>query len=502
MAGALASPATAAGPPGGPEGVVQYAGARDAVPGSYLVVLRESSGARAAAERGAALSARYGGKLGRTFDAALHGFSVQLSERQARRLAADPDVATVAQNRVMRLDATQPAPPSWGLDRIDRRRLPLSNSFTYPDSGGTGVTVYVVDTGVRITHQDFGGRARYGFDAIDGGAAGDGHGHGTHVAATVAGAKYGVAKKAKVVAVRVLDDGGSGTTEQVVAGIDWVTRNAVKPAVVNMSLGGDPDVVLDTAVRNSIASGLTYTVAAGNDGVDASQHSPARVPTAITVGASDRNDARAYFSNTGKLLDLFAPGDEIVSASNGWDSHEATLSGTSMAAPHVAGAAALWLAGHRTATPAQVDAALKYSATTYSLFGIGTGSPNRMLYTGTAPPRPAGPRFANTADVTIDDNVITSSITVSGVSGKAPWYLDVGVNIKHEWRGDLRIELIAPDGTAYRIKTEDPYDYGSDVLGVFGVNASSETANGVWKLRVSDVGDFWSGYLDSWSLRF
>ncbi|OSC53636.1 serine protease, partial [Streptomyces sp. 4F] len=254
--------------------------------------------------------------------------------------------------------------PSWGLDRIDQQNRPLDSSYTYPDSAGQGVTAYVIDTGVRITHSDFGGRASYGYDAIDNdNTAQDGHGHGTHVAGTVAGSAYGVAKQAKVVGVRVLDNSGSGTTAQVVAGIDWVARNAAKPAVANMSLGGGADSALDAAVRNAIASGVTFVVAAGNESTNASTKSPARVTEAITVGATTSSDARASYSNYGSVLDLFAPGSSITSAWNSGDSATNTISGTSMASPHVAGAAALHLADNPSATPAQVASALTSAAT-------------------------------------------------------------------------------------------------------------------------------------------
>ncbi|GAA1163361.1 subtilisin family serine protease [Kitasatospora gansuensis] len=487
------------------EGVVRGDGAPGTVPGSYLVILKSRA---LTADSGAELAARYHGKLRRSFDAAFHGYSVQLDSRQARRLAADPAVASVVPNRRVRVDATvtQTEPPSWGLDRIDRRRLPLDSRYGYPDTAGRGVTAYIVDTGVMIEHNDFGGRASYGYDFIDNdNVAQDGYGHGTHVAATVAGTLYGVAKQAKVVAVRVLDDSGSGTTEQVVAGIDWVTSHAVKPAVVNMSLGGDPDEALDTAVRNSIATGLTYAVAAGNDGVDASEHSPARVATALTVGASTSSDRRASYSNYGPLVDLFAPGSDIVSASTWWEDGETSMSGTSMATPHVAGAAALYLASHRTATPAQVATALTSTATTGSLRDLGDpgdGTPDRLLYTGSAPVRPPGPRFANTTDQVTDDGPIESAVTVTGVPGRAPVDLDIELDIKHEWSGDLRVELIAPDGTVYLIKEDYIADGSKDLLGVYGIDASSETANGVWRLRVTDVTQIFSGYLDSWALRF
>ncbi|WP_323189357.1 S8 family serine peptidase [Kitasatospora sp. NBC_00240] len=505
MAAALALGAGGAVPAaaGAPEGVVRGAGVPGTVPGSYLVLL-DPQAAKSVAGQGTALTAHYGGTVRRTFDSALHGFSAGLTERQARRLAADPAVAEVVQNRKVSLDASQPAPPSWGLDRIDQKRPPMTDRFDYPATAGQGVTAYIVDTGVRITHEDFGGRASYGFDAVDGDAeADDGHGHGTHVAATVAGATYGVAKKASVVAVRVLDDWGSGTVEGVVAGIDWVTAHAVKPAVVNLSLGGDPDDVLDTAVRNSIASGLTYTVAAGNDGVDASQHSPARVPTAITVGATASDDRASRFSNYGPLVDLYAPGTDITSAGIVHDEDSTTMSGTSMASPHAAGAAALYLADHRTATPAQVAAALTSSATVGSLRDLVEGTPDRLLYTGSIPNRPPGPRFTNAVDVPIEEAPIESRITVTGVPGRGPADLDIAVDLPHQYPDDLVLDLLAPDGTAYRLKgVEFTSGWDEGVHTVFGVDASGRTADGVWRLRVTGGSEYFSGYLDSWALQF
>lgn len=305
---------------------------------------------------------------------------MRAGETQARRLAADPSVAAVVQDSRVSLDHTRKNPPSWGLDRIDQGDLPLDKSYTWPESAGSGVTAYVIDTGIRISHRDFGGRAHYGWDFVDGDAtAQDGNGHGTHVAATVAGTGYGVAKKADVVAVRVLDDAGSGTTAQVIAGIDWVTKNARKPAVANLSLGGAANAQLDAAVRGSIASGVTYTVAAGNDGLPASLYSPARVKEAITVGATDRTDRRAGFSNWGSRLDLFAPGVDITSAGYASDKGKATFSGTSMASPHVAGAAALYLADHASATPAEVSRALTGRAATGRITDPLPGSPNKLL---------------------------------------------------------------------------------------------------------------------------
>ncbi|MFD9358743.1 S8 family serine peptidase [Streptomyces sp. NPDC060031] len=492
--------ASAAAPP---EGSVRYAGAPNAVPGSYLVVL-DPARANSRTDQGRAVVERVGGSVRRTYGSALNGYSARMTERQARRLAADPAVTDVVQNRTLTLDATQPDPPSWGLARIDQRRLPLDTRYTYPDSAGQGVSVYVVDTGVHITHEDFGGRASYGYDAIDDDmTAEDEHGHGTHVAGTVAGTTHGVAKQAKIVAVRVLDYTGSGTTEQVVAGIDWVTRNAVKPAVVNMSLGGDPDEVLDAAVRGSIASGITYAVAAGNQNIDASGHSPARVSTALTVGAIGEFDHRSEYSNYGPLVDLFAPGDSITSAAYFSDDWYTTMSGTSMATPHVTGAAALYLSTHRTATPAQVAAALTSTASTGSVIDAGPGTTDRLLDVSGTTQRPPGKRFANTTDRPVADlATVDSPVTVSGVSGRAPADLDVQIDIRHPDVGDLRIDVIAPDGTAYPVKDEWDNWITTDYRVVLAVNASSETANGVWKLRVFDTRAGNTGYIDSWSLRF
>ncbi|MFI1867669.1 S8 family peptidase [Streptomyces jumonjinensis] len=496
-------PATATAADRTAEGVIENAGEPGTVEGSYIVTLHESA-PDARSRAGKALAAEYGVKIRRTYTAALNGYSVRASEAQAKKFAADPAVASVVQNRVFTTTATQANPPSWGLDRIDQRALPADNSYTYPDSAGEGVTAYIIDTGVRISHGDFGGRAFDGYDAVDNdNVAQDGNGHGTHVAGTVAGSAYGVAKKARIVGVRVLNDAGSGTTEQVVAGIDWVTQNAVKPAVANLSLGGGADTVLDTAVRNSIASGVTYAIAAGNSNANASNYSPARVGEAITVGSTTSTDARSSFSNFGAVLDVFAPGSSITSAWNTNDSATNTISGTSMAAPHVAGAAALHLAANPGDSPAQVATALTSAATNGVVTSPGTGSPNRLLYVGGGTTNPPGKRFENTADYAIADNTtVESPITVSGVGGNAPAALSVPVDIKHTYIGDLRVDLVAPDGTVYNLKAYGAGGSADNINTTYTVNASSEAADGVWKLRVGDNAAQDTGRIDSWALQF
>jgi subtilisin family serine protease len=427
-----------------------------------------------------------------------------MTETQARRLAADPNVAYVEQNQVMHAIGTQTNPPSWGIDRIDQRNLPLSGSYTY-DTTASNVTAYIIDTGILTTHSDFGGRARHGRDTVNNdNDATDCNGHGTHVAGTVGGNSYGVAKGVNLVAVRVLDCSGSGTTAGVVAGIDWVTANAVKPAVANMSLGGGASTSLDNAVTNSINSGVTYAIAAGNDNANACNYSPARVPSAITVGATTNTDARASYSNYGTCLDIFAPGSSITSAWYTSTTASNTISGTSMATPHVTGAAALVLAGSPGSTPAQVTSALTTAATPNVVTSPGTGSPNRLLFTTTGtttPPPSTCPAVTNGTDVAIPDpGTAESTVTVSGCARSASSTTKVEVHIVHTWRGDLVIDLVAPDGSAYRLKNSSSTDSADNVDATYTVNASSEAANGTWRLRVQDVYSQDSGYINSWTL--
>ncbi|MET9228730.1 S8 family serine peptidase [Lentzea sp. NPDC003310] len=488
-----------------PEGEIRNLGAANAVKDNYIVVLKDVSTASADD-----LSAKYGAKVKHTYKSALRGFSAQMSEAQAKRLAADPAVAHVEQDGEVRVSDTQTPTPSWGLDRIDQRALPLDNSYTYPNRGA-GVTAYIIDTGIRISHADFGGRAVSGTDTVDNDAdASDCNGHGTHVAGTVGGTKNGVAKDVKLVAVRVLNCSGSGTFAGVIAGIDWVTADvqanpARKPAVANMSLGGGANQTVDDAVKRSIAAGVTYGLAAGNDnGGNACNTSPARTPEAITVGSTDRTDARSSFSNLGTCLDIFAPGRDITSSWHTNDEATNTISGTSMATPHVVGAAAVYLGSSPTATPQQVRDALVDNATSDVVTTPGTGSPNKLLHiTGTAPGNPPGqcPAATNDTDTAIPDaSEVKSPITIADCLGKASATASVKVAIKHTYRGDLELSLIAPSGAVKTLKVSNGSDSADDLNATYAVNVSAEDANGTWQLRVRDLYRQDTGHIDSWTL--
>ncbi|WP_243420781.1 S8 family serine peptidase [Micromonospora globispora] len=373
------SPAAAA--PSAPE-KVRGADVAGAVPGRYIVVLRDHrASARTVRATAESLSDATGGSVGRIFTSALRGWSARMTEAQAARLAADPDVAYVEQVHRFSVSGTQSSPPSWGLDRIDQTTPVLNRSYTYPATGA-GVTAYIVDTGIDISHEEFGGRASYGYDFVDGDSvADDCEGHGTHVAGTVGGSTYGVAKDVKLVGVRVLDCAGGGTSDKLIAAIDWVTANAAKPAVVNLSLGfGGVVQSVDDAINRSIAAGLTYAVAAGNEHTNACLSSPGDVPGAITVGATDHLDFRAAFSNYGSCLDVFAPGVNIPSAI-GESTGTAVESGTSMAAPHVAGAAALLLSANPDWTPSDVRDAIVADGIAGAVHDA-RSSMNRLLHVG------------------------------------------------------------------------------------------------------------------------
>ncbi|WP_457946486.1 S8 family serine peptidase [Pseudarthrobacter sp. alpha12b] len=364
--------------------------------------------------------------VGRTFEHAVRGAVVTANPAQAAALARSAKVLSVEPDAPVKLSGTeQPAP--WGLDRADQRSLPLSGTYSWTGAGA-GVTAYVVDTGILASHTDFGGRVAAGWTAVaDGKGTTDCNGHGTHVAGTVAGSTYGVAKSATLVPVRVLDCSGSGYNSDVVAGLDWIAANhaAGTPAVANLSLGGAASTTVDNAIQAVLADGVTTVVAAGNSAADACTGSPARVPGAVTVAASDSADKQASFSNFGSCVDLYAPGVGITSDYYTSTTATASMSGTSMAAPHTAGAAALLLSQNPALAPADVSAELVANATPGVITGATTGTPNRLLYTGAvaAPaPAPAPPvasisPAAKAAAVAVGTNVTaTFSTAVQGVS--------------------------------------------------------------------------------------
>jgi subtilisin family serine protease len=323
------------------------------------------------------MARNYRGKVKHVYKHALNGFSVEMSEADAEAMSQDYRVALVEEDSIMTADATQTNPP-WGLDRIDQRNLPLNATYNY-NWTGSGVRVYIIDTGIRTTHTQFGGRASNVFDAFGGNGA-DCNGHGTHVAGTVGGSTYGVAKSSLPRGVRVLDCNGSGATSGVIAGVDWVRQNFIAPAVANMSLGGGASTALDNAVNALSNAGVAIAVAAGNSNANACNSSPARAANAITTGSTTTTDARSSFSNFGTCVDVFAPGSGILSAWFTSNTATATLSGTSMASPHVAGVAALYKQANPSASATTVRNAIVNNATTNVITNAGTGSPNRLLY--------------------------------------------------------------------------------------------------------------------------
>ena len=591
------------------------------VEGQYIVVLKDDA-ASLASERSnrpqvasvaSEMARTHRANLVRSYNRVLRGFVVKASDEALARLLADKRVAYVEEDGLVQASATQ-SNATWGLDRTDQRDLPLSGTYTYDTTAST-VHAYIIDTGVRASHADFGGRVSGGYTAIsDGRGTNDCNGHGTHVAGTVGGATWGIAKGVQLHPIRVLDCNGSGTNSGVIAGVDWVTSNHVKPAVANMSLGGGASSALDTAVNNSINAGVTYAVAAGNDNADACNYSPARVGAALTAGSSTSSDARSSFSNFGSCIDLFAPGSSIMSAWYTGDTATNTISGTSMASPHIAGVAALYLATNPGAAPSQVNTALINAATPnkitdpkaspnrllYSFFdggggggggggttltngvavtGLAASTGNSLVYTMTVPAGASNLKFVisggtgdadlyvkfgsqptdtsydcrpylsgnaetcsfatpaagtwyvrvkayssfsglsltgsygtssggtqtytNGTDLAIPDRgTVDSPIAVSGRTGSAPSDAKVAVDIRHTYRGDLTIDLVAPDGSTYRLKNSSSSDSADNVQATYTVNLSTEALNGTWKLRVADVYSGDTGYINSWSVTF
>jgi serine protease len=387
------------------------------IEGRYIVVLKDEV-VRFAGERSnkpeiatvaGQLSRAHGVKLEMSYSKVLPGFVVTASDKALAMLMQDSRVAYIEEDSWVHASATQSG-ATWGIDRVDQRNLPLNQQYQY-DTTASNVHVYIVDTGIRTAHNDFGGRVGNGYTAInDGRGTDDCNGHGTHVASSAAGSTYGVAKAARLHPVRVLGCNGSGTNSGVIAGMDWVANNHVKPAVANMSLGGGASTASDQAVQRMHNAGVTVVVAAGNDNANACNYSPARAPVAITVGSTTSTDARSSFSNFGSCLDIFAPGSSITAAWHTSNSATNTISGTSMASPHVAGVAALYLANNPSATPSQVATALINNATPNKVTSAGSGSPNRLLYSlfggGGGGPDPEPPTGS-----------LSNGVPVTGLSG-------------------------------------------------------------------------------------
>ena len=421
----------------------------------YIVVFRDDVQNPAALANG--LSAQYGGTLHFTYAYAIKGFAATLPAAAIDGLSRNPNVSYIEPDAAVTVSdgATDNTVSSWGLDRIDQRDLPLSSSYTWSNDA-SNVHAYIVDTGIRMTHTQFVGRVSFGYDAIgDGQNGNDCHGHGTHVSGTVGGSEYGVARGVQLVAVRVLNCAGSGSTSGVIAGIDWVRQNAVTPAVANMSLGGGFSSSLNLAVTNAVNAGITFVVAAGNSNTDACTQSPAAAPAALTIGATTITDARASYSNFGTCVDLFAPGSSITSAWNNTDTGTNTISGTSMASPHVAGVAALYLSVNTNASPSAVESAIEGAATVGKVTNPGSGSPNLLVYTvfGGSQPPPSGDFTLGGASYKVR-GFNTVDLSWSGASANVDIYRDGGIVVQNSPNDGTHTDNIGTKGggTSYTYK--------------------------------------------------
>ncbi len=355
--------------------------AKGIIKNQYIVILNKDAGP--SIDFAQNIAKQHGAKVLQSYDTVLKGFAIYLPDTAAtafvEAMKKNPQVLSVENDIVMKIDATTQSNPDWGLDRIDQKALPLNSAYSYLQTG-SGTTAYIVDTGILSSHQQFSGRVLSGYTAIsDGNGTTDCNGHGTHVAGTVGGSTYGVAKNVNLVPIRILGCDGSGASSNVIAGLDWILKNGKKPAVVNMSLGGDASTSLDSAVENLFNNGYVMVVAAGNSNTDACSASPARVSKALTVAATDSTDTRASYSNYGSCVDIFAPGSQINSSWIGSNTATKVLNGTSMATPHVAGVVAEMLQSTPTATPQTISTNLLNQASS-NVVKNPSGSPNRLLY--------------------------------------------------------------------------------------------------------------------------
>ncbi|MCY3238027.1 S8 family peptidase [Acinetobacter pittii] len=355
--------------------------AKGIIKNQYIVILNKDVGSSNEFAQG--IAKQHGGRVLQTYDAVLKGFAIYLPDVAGtafvEAMKKNPKVVSVENDTIMKIDATTQSNPDWGLDRIDQKNLPLDSAYSYSQTG-SDTTAYIVDTGILSTHQQFSGRVLSGYTAIsDGNGTSDCHGHGTHVAGTVGGSTYGVAKNVSLVPIRILGCDGSGASSNVIAGLDWILKNGKKPAVVNMSLGGEANASLDSAVENLFNNGYVMVVAAGNSNTDACSTSPARVSKAITVAATDSTDTRASYSNYGSCVDIFAPGSQINSSWIGSNTATKVLNGTSMATPHVVGVVAEMLQSTPTTTPQTISTNLLNQASS-NVVKNPSGSPNRLLY--------------------------------------------------------------------------------------------------------------------------
>jgi serine protease len=436
-----------------------------AIEGKYIVVFKtpsvlniQSSAAIAdfANTQSASLSNLYNVDIAQEFGGVLNGVVVNASAQKIQQMLTNPNIEYIEQDQLMSVNplaqtnANQPN-AIWGLDRIDQQSLPLDSNYYY-DFDGSGVTAYVIDTGVRISHNEFGNRASHGYDFIDNDAdATDCNGHGTHVAGTIGGSAYGVAKNVNIVGVRVLGCNGSGSNSGVIAGINWVKNNASGPSVANMSLGGGASQATDDAVNNAVAAGVSFIVAAGNDNRNACNYSPARAANAITVGSTTSNDSRSSFSNYGNCLDIYAPGSSIKSAWYNSNTATNTISGTSMAAPHVAGAVALFLDETPSLSPSQIDTKLSQRSTKNTVSDAKSGSPNELLYT-------------------LDGGVIEPPIENELTNGQS-------VNVSGAQGSNTFYKLVVPAGTSALTFDMDGGSGDADMYVQFGQKPSVNSYN-------------------------